>query len=150
MTTANDYLKEIELLDLDANGTTYQLPYRKPGFAQLSYLIQWIIEGFAPTFLSKDKMDSMTADEQFEESLKYLTGAYQNFTQEQQAKLWGSAVYASKASINYLFPVVEQCFPGISLFELKDEVLDACVSKVISDYFNSIAQSADQLPANNV
>ena len=59
MTTANDYLKEIELLDLDANGTTYQLPYRKPGFAQLSYLIQWIIEGFAPTFLSKDKMDSI-------------------------------------------------------------------------------------------
>jgi hypothetical protein len=147
MTTAkanSNYLKEIDVIDLEANGTVYHLAYRKPGFAQLSYLIQWIIEGFAPTFLSKDKMDSMTADEQFEESLKYLTGAYQNFTEEQQAKLWGSAVYASKASINYLFPVVEQCFPGVSLFELKDEVLDACTTKVISDYFNSIAQSQSQ------
>lgn len=137
--------KEIETVELEAGGVIYRLSYRKPGFAQLSYLIQWIIEGFAPTFLSKDKMDSMTADEQFEESLKYLTGAYQNFTEEQQAKLWGSAVYASKASINYLFPVVEQCFPGILLFELKDEVLDACTTKVISDYFNSIAQAAPQI-----
>lgn len=132
-----DPRKEIETVEFEG----YKLSYRRAGFTELPYLIQWIIEGFAPTFLSKEKLDTMTTDEQFEEALKYLTGAYQTFSEEQQAKLWGSATYASKASITYLFPAVQRCFPDFDLHELKDEIIDFCVTKVITDYFNSIAES---------
>jgi hypothetical protein len=137
----NNIYKQITEIELD-NG--YKIGYRKPGFAQLPYLIQWIVEGFAPSFLPRQKLDTMTTDEQFEESIKYLTGAYQNFTEEEQARLWGSAAYASKASIDYLFPVISQCFPEVNIYDLKDEVLDLCLSKMITDYFNSIAEAGKQ------
>lgn len=118
----------------------YRVAYRKPGVAQMAHMIHWIIEGFAPTFLSAQELDKMTMDEQFEAALQYVTGAREKLTEEQQAKIWGTALFASKASINYLYSVFDQCFPGLSVYEVKDEVLDLCMNQLIQDFFSNLSE----------
>jgi hypothetical protein len=129
-------LKEVKAIELGE----YQVAYRKPGVAQMAHMIHWIIEGFAPTFLSAQELDKMTMDEQFEAALQYVTGARTKLTEEQQAKIWGTALFASKASITYLYPVFDQCFPGLSVYEVKDEVLDLCMNQLIQDFFSNLSE----------
>ena len=122
----------------------YRVLYRKPGIAQMAHMIYWIIEGFAPTFLSSQELDKMTMDEQFEAALQYVTGAKEKLTEEEQSKIWGTALFASKASINYLYPVFDQCFPGLSVYEVKDEVLDLCMNQLVTDFFSNLTEGLEK------
>lgn len=127
-------LKETQFIKLGE----YSIAYRKPGIAQMAHMVHWIIEGFAPTFLPAEELDKMTMDEQFQASLQYVTGARTKLTEDQQAQIWGTALFASKASIEYLYPVFNQCFPSLSVYEVKDEVLDLCMNQLITDFFANL------------
>ena len=119
-----------------------EVSYYPPSLAQMPYVMQWIVQGLAPTFLTKDQIDAMTSMQIFEEAIKYIT-ELSAVEDETKHSIWGAALVTSEASISYLFPVLRQCFPNVELELVRDDVLNELMSLFFTDYFNFISASSN-------
>lgn len=116
-----------------------EIDYIAPELPQIPWVTQWIVQGFAPTFMSQDKMQGMTSMEIFEEAIGYVSDINSgSVAEETRSSIWGSALITSDATIQYLFPALEQCFPGIELGRIKGDVLNEVMTLFFQDYFSFI------------
>lgn len=116
-----------------------ELDYYKPALAQMCYILQWLTQGLAPTFMSKDQIDGMTSMQLFESCISYITDLNSSAVPEDERNaLWGAALVTSQASIDYLFPVIKTCFPTVTLEIVTDEALNEILSVFFNDYFASL------------
>lgn len=117
-----------------------EVDYIKPSLASMPYVTQWIINGFAPTFMSNDQMNDLTSMQIFEEAIRYVTEINNSgVSEDDKSSVWGAALITSDASIQYLFPAIEQCFPGIELSKVTDEALNELMSLFFTSYFELLS-----------
>lgn len=132
-------LKETESIEI----LGVRLQYSKPSLAQMPYFVQWVTKGFAPSVFAPEDLANLTSTQIFDEASKYIVTINETITDEQEkAKIMGAALLTSDASLQYLFPAIEQCFVGIKLSELKDEALNEIVSKFFNDLVEYIVANS--------
>lgn len=116
-----------------------EVDYYPPALAQMSYILQWLVQGLGPTFLTKDQINSKTSMQIFEECISYITELNSaGISEDERNSLWGAALVTSQASIDYLFPVIKTCFPTIQFELLTDEALNEILARFFQDYFASL------------
>lgn len=127
--------REIEKITIQGE----ELDYIKPGLAQMAGIMQWLAQGLAPTFLTKDQLDNLTSMQIFEECINYVSALNtNNVSEDEKNGLFGAALVTSKATIDYLYPAVKQCFPTVELERVTDTALNEILSVFLTDYFSLI------------
>jgi hypothetical protein len=116
-----------------------ELDYVKPSLVQMPYVMQWMRVGLAPTFLTKEQLNSMTSMQVFEECISYVSDLNNSgISEDERNSIWGAALVTSGGTIDYLFPVIKTCFPEVELELVTDEALNEILTVFFSDYFASL------------
>ncbi len=117
-----------------------KVKYIKPGLPQAPYMISFLIEAFKDLIMTPDEISSLNRNDIFSKVISYVgevTAAAgdsdEEISQESQAIL-GSA-FGSKAAIDYLIPVLQQCFPDIHILHCTNDAFIECFNIVFSDMF---------------
>jgi hypothetical protein len=116
-----------------------EVDYIKPGIANIPAVTRWIIEGFAPTFLSADDLSKMSATEQFDEAIRYAAEINNSeVSEDEKGRVWGTALMTSEATLRYLYPTLEACFPGLQISIIEDNALNEIIALFFEHYFQLI------------
>jgi hypothetical protein len=138
--TTEDLYKEIDFIEIDG----ISVLYRKPGIYQMPYFTQWLLEGFAPTvFVMDETWHKLTLTEQFDQTVDYFVNlsSNQNLPEDEKQRIIGTALINTRASIEYLFPAIQQCFT-LELSCLKNEHINTVISIFLNDFFEFINSQA--------
>lgn len=141
-----------ELFDKDISGLhkvvqpqkilSKNVRYLPPSICQAPYMINFMIEAFADLIMSPEAMSKLDRNEVFLEVINYVVDITKNIDGEDKVKaeeaeqLLGSA-FGSKAAINYLIPVMRQCFPDIDIYTATNECFVECFNVIFSDMFST-------------
>lgn len=109
--------------------------YSRPGLAQSGMFLNFIIESFSPVLFSPDELRAMNQDKVFEEVIKFIKEKTDS-EDEESDRIIGAA-FSSKAALEYLYPLIRQCFPDLNPFQITNEALLECFNKVFTDFFES-------------
>lgn len=113
-----------------------ELDYLAPGLSQMPFAMQWIIKGFAPTFMTALEIQGLNAREVFDASVKYVQDLQGDINaEEERASAWGNALLSSDATLDFLYPVLSQSFPTVDLVRINNEALNEILSIFFTDFF---------------
>lgn len=114
--------------------------YVPPSIAQVPYMMNFLIEAFADLLMSPEEMSQLNRNSLFLRVVDYVVETSNQIESDDTEKaaeaeqILGSA-FGSKAAIEYLFPVMRQCFPDIYLPNTTNEAFIACFNSLFSDMF---------------
>ena len=122
--------------------------YIKPGITQVPYMMAFLIEGFADLIMSQEQASKLDKNQIFLRVMDFVLETTQNLESDsptrvtESEQILGSA-FASKASINYLIPVLSQSYPDIDFTRCTNECFIACFNSLFSDMFNTEESEED-------
>ena len=116
--------------------------YIPPSISQVPYMMNFMIEAFATLIMSPEEVNKLDRNELFLKVVDFVVEVTQEMesddeTTSTEAEQVLGAAFGSKAAITYLFPVMQQCFPDITLYRATNECFVACFNAVFSDMFIS-------------
>jgi len=118
--------------------------YVKPGLPQAPYMINFLIEAFQDLIMSGEERSKFNRNEIFSRVINYVIELTSNLTSESESEeneaILGSA-FGSRASITYLIPVMQQCFPDIKIQHTTNEAFIECFNLIFSDLFDTEEES---------
>ena len=114
--------------------------YLKPSLPQVPYMINFMIEGFRDLVMSDEEAGKLTRNEIFVEVIKFVSETTEGLQSENVAEIeeansiLGSA-FGSEAAIRYLIPVLQQCFPDLTVYKLTNDAFIDCFNLIFTDMF---------------
>ena len=117
-----------------------QLRYYPVSLPQAAYMINFLIEAFAPLLMSQEERDKLNTEDLFAKVIDYVvqeTNKAGSEDEEEQAEGQSviGAAFASKAAIQYLFPVMQQCFPDLNIYRITNVCFLKCFNIIFSEMF---------------
>ena len=119
---------------------TKTVRYLPPSISQVPYMINFMIEAFADLMISREEMNKLDRNELFLRVVNFVVETTQEINgddakaAEEGEQILGSA-FGSRAAIDYLFPVMQQCFPDLHIHRITNECFLACFNTLFSDMF---------------
>jgi hypothetical protein len=116
--------------------------YLEPGLPQVPYMLGFIIEAFADLVLSQEERNKLDKNEIFLRVMEFVLETTKNLDSESEAKAQEAeqilgAAFGSQAAIDYLLPVLNQCYPDIDFKRCTNECFVECFNSLFADMFGS-------------
>ena len=124
-----------------------QVRYIPVSLPQAAYMINFLIEAFAPLIMSSAERDKLNTDEVFVRVIEFVTEKTSKVTSElaeERAEAEGviGAAFSSKAAIQYLFPAMQQSFPDLNIYKITNECFLECFNIVFTEMFSEVGSES--------
>jgi hypothetical protein len=122
-----------------------QVRYIPVSLPQAAYMINFLIDAFAPLIMSPDERNKFNTDELFTQVIKFVSEKTSKASstvegEAQEAEGVIGAAFSSKAAIQYLFPVIQQCFPDLNIYKVSNECFLECFNIIFSEMFSGLKE----------
>lgn len=119
-----------------------QVRYMPVSLPQAAYMVNFLIEAFTPLIMSVEEREKLNNDEIFAKVITFVTeetnraGSEDPIERERGQSVIGAA-FASKAALQFLFPVMQQCFPDLNVYKITNECFLECFNTIFSEMFSN-------------
>lgn len=119
-----------------------QVRYMPVSLPQAAYMINFIVDGFAPLLISEEEQRKLNREELFSKVIEYVSEETSFITSEieeerERAEGLIGAAFSSKAAIQFLLPVMQQCFPDLNVYKITNDCFLECFNILFTEMFST-------------